>query len=160
MNQPLANAIAAMGDAVNHEQPTMFWGEAMKHVRVLLEHLQTPLGASAALTSTRISIAEGRPLEAVQHLDQVLLHLQAQSSEHVIHLADLLVAFESALSVKPFLWLEIGYNRVSGWMVTVYDKAAGTERVIVQVQSYQSAGDASIEAAQQLLAHIKEESHD
>lgn len=160
MNQPLVNAIAAMRDAVNHERPTMFWDEAMKHVAVLLNHVQQPLGATAVLTSVRASIAEGRLLEAAQHLDQVLLHLQAQSSEHVMHLADLLVAFDSALSVKPFLWLEIGYNRVVGWMVTVYDKAGGTERVIVQVQSHQHASDAIVEAAQQLLAHIKEESHD
>ncbi|AZE47177.1 hypothetical protein C4K04_1487 [Pseudomonas chlororaphis] len=39
MNQPLTTAIAAMRDAVNHESPTMFWGEAMKHVSLLLKHI-------------------------------------------------------------------------------------------------------------------------
>lgn len=160
MNQALTHSIDTLRAAVRSETPALFWQEAMQHVSVLLEHLQPSSGVSAALSSTQASITEGRLLDAVQHLDQVLLYLHAQSNEHVTHLADLLVAFESAQSIKPFLWLEIGYNRIGGWMVTVYDKAGGIERVIVQVQSHLRAGDASIEAAQQLLAYIKEESHD
>ncbi|WP_371356140.1 hypothetical protein ACA087_06595 [Pseudomonas chlororaphis] len=158
MNQALTTAIAAMRDAVDHERPTMFWGEAMTHVAVLLEHVQQPSSATVALTVTRTLITEGRLLEATQHLDQVLLSLQAQCSEHVIHLADLLVAYETALLVNPFLWLEIGSNRVVGWMVTVYDKSGGTERVVVQVQDHKAC-DVCTEAAQKLQALIKEESH-
>ncbi|MDP3847553.1 MAG: hypothetical protein Q8R10_14135 [Pseudomonas sp.] len=40
MSNPLGTAIAALRDAVASERPTMFWDEAMKHVAVLLEHVQ------------------------------------------------------------------------------------------------------------------------
>ncbi|WP_025132173.1 hypothetical protein [Pseudomonas sp. PH1b] len=39
MNPSLVTAIAALRDAVSHESPTMFWGEAMKHVSLLLIHI-------------------------------------------------------------------------------------------------------------------------
>ncbi|MFJ2713449.1 hypothetical protein ACIOZM_21585 [Pseudomonas sp. NPDC087346] len=81
------------------------------------------------------------------------------TSEHVIRLADFLDAFDQALSVRPFLWLEIGYNRVSDWMITIYDKAGGTERVLVQV-SGMGAEETSQRAARQLQALLKEENHD
>lgn len=80
-------------------------------------------------------------------------------SERVVRLADLLDAFDQALSVRPFLWLEIGYNRVSDWMITIYDKAGGTERVLVQVSGL-SADETSQQAARQLQALLKEENHD
>ncbi|APC14556.1 hypothetical protein BLL42_01950 [Pseudomonas frederiksbergensis] len=158
MNQPLITAIAAMRDAAEHEAPTMFWSEAMEHVAVLLEHVQNSSSATESLQAVRIATAEGRLPEAIQHLHQVLHCLQAQSSEHVIRLADLLVTYEAALLVKPFLWLEIGYNRISGWMITVYDKAGGFERVVVQVAGLRT-DDTCQSAAQQLRALIKEEHH-
>lgn len=158
MSQPLITAIAAMRDAVEHESPTMFWGEAMKHVAVLLEHVQNSSSATESLQAVRIATAEGRLPEAVQHLHQVLHCLHAQTSEHVIRLADLLVAYEAALLAKPFLWLEIGYNRVSGWMITVYDKADGIERIVVQVEGLRT-DDTCQSAAQGLQALIKEEHH-
>jgi hypothetical protein len=37
--------------------------------------------------------------------------------------AALFEAFEVALNLKPHLLLEVGYNRVTGWMVHVYDAA-------------------------------------
>lgn len=158
MSQPLTTAIAAMRDAVDHDSPTMFWGEAMKHVAVLLEHVQLPSSATESLESARIAMTGNRLLEATQHLHLVLCYLQTQSGEHVIRLADLLVAYEAALSVKPFLWLEIGCNRISGWMVTVYDKADGIERIVLQVDGLR-ADDTCQSAARQLQAHIKEEHH-
>ncbi len=159
MSQSLTTAIATMRDAVEHDSPTMFWAEAMQHVSVLLEHVQTSSSATESLHSARVATTEGRLPDAMQHLHQVLHCLHAQTSEHVIRLSDLLVAYEAALLVKPFLWVEIGYNRVSGWMVTVYDKADGIERIVVQVEGLRT-DDTCQTAARQLQDLIKEEHHD
>lgn len=133
MKPSLDQALSRMRAAVQHDTPTMFWAEAMADVSVILEcfdhsHQLGPMQAA------RSAICDGRYAVAIEHLQQVLVLLAAQSSEHVIQLADLLVAFERALNHRPFLWLETGYNRVSGWMVTVYDKANGIERIVVQVE--------------------------
>ena len=39
MSQSLTAAIKAMRHAVEHETPTLFWGEAMTHVSLLLKHI-------------------------------------------------------------------------------------------------------------------------
>jgi hypothetical protein len=152
MSAALITAIEAMRDAVEHESPTMFWGEAMRHVAVLLEHVQHSSSATESLQAVRIATAEDPLSEAVQS------RLHTQTSAHVICLANLLVAYEAMLLVKPFLWLEIGCNRVTGWMATIYDKAGGTERVVVQSAGLR-ADDTCQFAAQQLRALIKEEHH-
>lgn len=133
MNPSLDQALLVMREAVQHEAPTMFWAEAMGHVSVILECFAQS-SALDPMQAARSAIADGRYGVAIEHLQQVLTHLAAQSSEHVIQLADLLVAFEKALNHLPFLWLEIGFNRISGWMVTVYDKSNGIERIVVQVE--------------------------
>lgn len=158
MSQSLTTAIAAMRDAVEHDSPTMFWTEAMQHVSVLLEHVQNSSSATESLHFARVATTEGRLPDAMQHLHQVLNCLHAQASEHVIRLADLLVAYEAALLVKPFLWLEIGCNRVVGWMVTVYDKTCGTERVVVQAQGV-NADETCQWATLHLQALTKESDH-
>lgn len=159
MNQALTTAIAAMRNAVDHERPTMFWGEAMKHVEVLLQHVHLPSVAEEHLAAAQMAIAENRLQSAAQHLQKALISLGVRSGERVVQMADLLDAFDQALSVRPFLWLEIGYNRVTDWMVTIYDKAGGTERVLVQVGGF-GPEETSQRAARQLQALIKEEHHD
>lgn len=158
-NEPLEKAVAAMRGAVQSDTPTMFWAEAMKHVSVLLEHFQPPSNATDSIQLARVAISESRLIEAAEHLQGVLHCLHAQTGERVVRLSDLLVNFDAALMVKPFLWLEIGFNRVSGWLITIYDKAGGFERVVVQVGGVRT-DDACQSAANQLQALIKEESHD
>lgn len=158
MSQVLEVAINKLQTAVQCETPTMFWQEAMQHVAVLLEHVQQVPDSSQALEAAHVAIAEDRLPDAIQHLHQVMNCLHAECSEHVIQLAGLLVAFDAALEVKPFLWLEIGFNRVSGWMVTVYDKADGVERVVAQANGLR-ADDTFQWATLHLQALIKESDH-
>lgn len=133
MKPSLEQALSVMRDAVQHEAPTMFWAEAMGHVSVILECFAQS-SAFDSLLAASSAVVNQRYEAAIESLQQVLIHLAAQSGDHVIQLAGLLVAFERALNHRPFLWLEIGYNRITGWMVTVYDKANGNERIFVQVE--------------------------
>ncbi|MGO2703375.1 hypothetical protein ACTXN4_01790 [Pseudomonas helleri] len=158
-SESLEKAVTAMRGAVQSDTPTMFWGEAMKHIALLLEHVQSPSNVTGSIQLARAAISESRLTEAAEHLQRVLHCLHAQTSEHVVRLSDLLVNFDAALEVKPFLWLEIGFNRVSGWMITIYDKAGGFERVVVQVEGLRT-DDTCQWAAHQLQAFIKEESYD
>ncbi|NMX64732.1 hypothetical protein [Pseudomonas sp. WS 5079] len=59
MSQSLTIAIAAMRDAVEHDSPTMFWGEAMTHVAVLLEHINQ---------QRNVSVGTAMPPEINNHL--------------------------------------------------------------------------------------------
>lgn len=159
MNQALDVAIHKLKTAVQCETSTMFWQETMRHVAVLLEHVQQVPDSSQALEAAHVAIAEERLPDAIQHLHQVINCLRAECSDHVIQLAGLLVAFDAALELKPFLRLEIGVNGVSGWMVTVYDKAGGVERVVAQTKGLR-ADDTCQWAALHLQALIKESDHD
>lgn len=115
------------------------------------EQIEQVPDSAQALEAAHKAIGEGRFPDAIKHLHYVMNCLHAECSEHVIQLAGLLVAFEAALELKPFLWLEIGYNRVSGWMITVYDKAAGVERVAVQAEGLRT-DDTCQAATRQLRA--------
>ncbi|GFM85382.1 hypothetical protein PSCICO_07810 [Pseudomonas cichorii] len=158
MNQALKTSIDTLTTAVRSETPTIFWQEAMEHVAVLLEHVRGSSNATDSIKLTRAATSEGRFSDAADHLDQVLHSLQALAGAHVVPLSDLLVDFEAALMIKPFLWLEIGFNRVSGWMITVYDKQGGFERVVVQEHDLK-IDDTCRSASLQLQALIKEEHH-
>jgi hypothetical protein len=114
--------------------------------------------SAQALEAAHTAIAEERFPDAIGHLHYVMNCLHAECSEHVIQLAGLLVAFEAALEFKPFLGLEIGYNRVSGWMITVYDKAAGVERVAVQAEGLRT-DDTCQAATRQLRAFAEGTDH-
>ena len=158
MSQVLDVAITKLKTAAESEVPTMFWQEAMACVSVLLDHVEQIPDSSQALEAAHTAIAENRLPDAVQHLHQVMKYLHAECSEHVTQLAGLLVAFDTALERLPFLWLEIGFNRISGWMITVYDKADGVERVVVQALGLR-ADDACQWATLHLQALIKESNH-
>ncbi|WP_449103662.1 hypothetical protein [Pseudomonas veronii] len=151
-------AVKKLEEASKSDAPTMFWQEAMQHVAVLLEHVQQVPDSSQALEAAHAAIAEDRLPDAIQHLHQVINCLHAECSEHVIQLAGLLVAFDAALELQPFLWMEIGFNRVSGWMITVYDKAGGVERVVAQANGLR-ADDTCQWATLHLQALIKESDH-
>lgn len=122
--------------------------------RVVAEQFASQ-GLSRSLADARQAIATGSVGSALCDLYRVILHLQAQQSPHVIALAELLLNFDEALNSKPFLWLEIGFNRISGWMVTIYDKAGGNERVIVQVEGLRT--DDTCNCAAHSLNRILEE---
>ncbi|MNF77136.1 hypothetical protein D3C87_1122860 [compost metagenome] len=149
MSQPLDNSIEALQDAVWCELPTMSWADAMKHVAVVLEHVHRPSVASDHLASACTAIEEYRFHEAGRHLRRALICLDVRSGERAVQQAELLDAFDQALLVMPFLWLEIGYNRISDWLVTIYDKAGGAERVALQVSGL-GADETCRRAAQQL----------
>lgn len=157
MNHALDVSIKALRAAVESETPTLFWQETMTHVAVLLDHAERVPNSSRALEAAHAAIAEARFPDAIQHLQQVINCLHAECSEHVTRLADLVTAFDAALSLRPFLWLEIGFNRVVGWMITVYDKTGGVERVVVQAQGA-GADETCQWATLHLQALIKESS--
>lgn len=158
MNHALDVSIKTLRAAVDCKVPSLFWQEAMMHVAVLLDHVEQVPDSSQALEAARAAIAEDRLPDAIQHLNQVMKYLHAECSEHVTQLAGLLVAFDAALERLPFLWLEIGFNRVSGWLITVYDKAGGLERVVVQAAGLCANGTCQW-ATLHLQALIKESSH-
>ncbi|MBA6042863.1 hypothetical protein [Pseudomonas lactis] len=158
MNQALNVSIKALRAAVASETPTLFWQDTMKHVAVLLDHAERVPDPSRALEAAHAAIAEDRFSDAIQHLYQVISHLRAECSEHVTQLAGLVTAFDAALSLRPHLWLEIGFNRVVGWMVTVYDKTGGIERVVVQAQGV-NADETCQWATLHLQALTKESDH-
>lgn len=158
MNHALDVSIKALRAAVESETPTLFWQETMTHVAVLLDHAEQVPNSSRALEAAHAAIAEDRFTDAIQHLHQVMKCLHAECSEHVTQLAGLLVAFDAALERLPFLWLEIGFNRVSGWLITVYDKAGDVERVVVQATGLCANGTCQW-ATLHLQALIKESSH-
>jgi hypothetical protein len=108
--------------------------------------------SAQALEAAHKAIAEGRFPDAIEHLHYVMNCLHAECSEHVIQLAGLLVAFEAALELKPLLGLEIGYNRGSGWLITVRDKAA--ERVVAQAEGLRT--DDTCQAATRQLRALEE----
>lgn len=149
MSPALDSSIEALQDAVWCELPTMSWADAMKHVAVVLEHVHRPSVASDHLASAGAAVAESRFQDAARHLRRALICLDVRSGERVVRQAELLDAFDQALAVMPFLWLEIGFNRVSDWVVTIYDKAGGVERVAVQVSGL-GADETCRRAAQQL----------
>lgn len=158
MNHALDVSIKTLRAAVDCKVPSLFWQEAMMHVAVLLDHVEQVPDSSQALEAAHMAIAEDRLQDAVQHLHLVVKYLHAECSKHVTQLAGLLVAFDAALERLPFLWLEIGFNRISGWMITVYDKAGGVERVVVQALGLY-ADDVCQWATLHLQALIKESSH-
>lgn len=158
MNHALDVSIKTLRAAVDCKVPSLFWQEAMEHVAVLLDHVEQVPDSSQALEAAHAAIAEDRLPDAIQHLHQVMKYLHAECSEHVIQLAGLVTAFDAALNLRPFLWLEIGFNRVGGWMVTVYDKAGGVERVVAQAQGV-NADETCEWATLHLQALIKEISH-
>lgn len=158
MNHALDVSIKTLRAAVDCKVPSLFWQEAMMHVAVLLDHVEQVPDSSQALEAAHMAIAEGRLQDAVKHLHLVVKYLHAECSKHVTQLAGLLVAFDAALERLPFLWLEIGFNRISGWMITVYDKAGGVERVVVQALGLH-ADDVCQWATLHLQALIKESSH-
>jgi len=47
----------------------------------------------------------------------------------------LIAAFDNLLNVKPHLIFEIGYTRVTDWMVHLYDKSGGVENKLFVMQS-------------------------
>jgi|GEM_PF-2142327 len=149
MSQSLNASIEALQDAVWTELPTMSWADAMKHVSTVLEHVHRPSVPSEHLAAASAAIAESRFYDAGRHLRRALIALDIRSGERVVRQAELLDAFDQAHGVMPFLWLEIGYNRVSDWVVTVYDKAGGVERLAVQVSGL-GADETCRRAAQQL----------
>lgn len=159
MSQSLNASIEALQDAVWTELPTMSWKDAMQHVSIVLEHVHRPSVPAEHLAAASAAIAESRFYDAGRHLRRALIALDIRTSERVVRQAELLDAFDRALLVRPFLWLEIGYNRISDWMVTIYDKSGGTERVLVQVSGL-GAEETSRRAAQQLQTLIEEENHD
>jgi hypothetical protein len=112
--------------------------------------------STQALEAAHTAIAEGRFPDAIGHLHYVMNCLHAECSEHVIQLAGLLVAFEAALELKPLLGLEIGYNRGSGWLITVRDKAA--ERVVAQAEGLRT-DDTCQAATRQLRAFAGRTDH-
>lgn len=158
MNHALNVSIKALRKAVESETPTLFWQETMKHVAVLLDHAEQVPDSSRALEAAHAAIAEDRFPDAIQHLHQVMNCLHAECSEHVIQLAGLVTAFDAALSQRPFLWLEIGFNRIVGWVITVYDKTGGVERVVVQAQGV-SADETCQWTTLHLQALTKESDH-
>lgn len=158
MNHAIDVSIRTLRAAVECKVPSMFWQEAMEHVAVLLDHFERVPDSSKALKAAHAAIAGDRFPDAIQHLHQVINCLHAECNEHVIQLAGLVTAFETALNLRPFLWLEIGFNRVVGWMITVYDKTGGVERVVVQAQGV-SADEACQWATLHLQALTKESDH-
>ncbi|MEW5750327.1 hypothetical protein [Pseudomonas lactis] len=158
MNHALDVSIKTLRGAVECKVPSMFWQEAMEHVAVLLDHVEHVPNSSQALEAAHAAIAEDRFSDAIQHLYQVISHLHAECSEHVTQLAGLVTAFDAALSLRPHLWLEIGFNRVVGWMITVYDKTGGIERVVVQAQGV-NADETCQWATLHLQALTKESDH-
>jgi hypothetical protein len=133
MSQSLNASIEALQDAVWTELPTMSWKDAMKHVSTVLEHVHRPSAPAEHLSAASAAIAESRFYDAGRHLRRALIALDIRTGERVVRQAELLDAFDQAHAVMPFLWLEIGYNRISDWLVTVTDKSGGVERVVVQV---------------------------
>jgi hypothetical protein len=66
--------------------------------------------------------------------------------------AELLAVFDECLNVRPHLLIEIGYNRVMDWMVTVWDASGvGIAKApkIISTQE-RNRDDAVREAAKQL----------
>lgn len=159
MNQSLDSSIEVLQDAVWTELPTMSWADAMKHVSTVLEHVHRPSVASEHLSSASTAIAENRFHDAGRHLQRALISLDVRTGERVVRQAELLDAFDQTLAVMPFLWLEIGYNRISDWTVTVYDKAGGAERVALQVSGL-GADETCRRAAQQLRQILEGKTND
>ncbi|UZE21818.1 hypothetical protein LOY67_17380 [Pseudomonas sp. B21-056] len=159
MSLSLNASIEALQDAVWAELPTMSWADAMKHVSTVLEHVHRPSVPAEHLSAASAAIAESRFYDAGRHLRRALIALDIRTGERVVRQAELLDAFDQAHAVMPFLWLEIGYNRVSDWAVTVYDKAGGTERVVVQ-SSGLGADETCGRAAQQLRQLLEEKTND
>lgn len=149
MSQSLNASIEALQDAVWTELPTMSWADAMRHVSTVLEYVHRPSVPSEHLAAASAAIAESRFYDAGRHLRRALIALDVRTGERVVRQAELLDAFDQVHAVMPFLWLEIGYNRVSDWMVTVYNKAGGVERLVVQVSGL-GADETCRRAAQQL----------
>lgn len=158
MNHGLDFSIKTLRAAVERKVPSMFWQEAMEHVAVLLDHVERVPDSSKALEAAHAAIAGDGFSDAIQYLHQVISYLHAECSEHVTQLAGLVTAFDAAQSLHPHLWLEIGFNRVVGWMITVYDKAGGVERVVVQAQGV-STDEACLWATLHLQALTKESDH-
>lgn len=88
-----------------------------------------------------------------------MIALDIRTGERVVRQAELLDAFDQAHAVMPFLWLEIGYNRISDWLVTVADKSGGVERVVVQVGGL-GADETCRMAAQQLRQLLEGKTND
>lgn len=158
MNHALGISIKALRAAIESETPALFWQETTKHLVVLLDHAEQVPDSSRALEAAHAAIVGNRFSDAIQHLHQVVSCLHAECSEHVTQLAGLVTAFDAALSLRPHLWLEIGFNRVVGWMVTVYDKTGGIERVVVQAQGV-NADETCQWATLHLQALTKESDH-
>ncbi|MGF6098867.1 hypothetical protein [Pseudomonas sp. 18175] len=158
MNRTLYASIKALRAAVESETQTLLWRETQQHVAVLLDHVQQVPDSSLVLEAAHTAIAEDRLPDAIEHLRVVMNCLHAECSDHVIQLDGLLEAFDEALKLKPFLRLEIGFNRVSGWLITVYDKSGGVERVAVQTQGLR-ADDTCQWTTLHLQAFAKENSN-
>ncbi len=159
MSQSLNASIEALQDAVWTELPTMSWKDAMNHVSTVLEYVHRPSAPAEHLAAASAAIAESRFYDAGRHLRRALIALDIRSGERVVRQAELLDAFDQAHALMPFLWLEIGYNRVSDWLVTVADRAGGAERVIVQVGGL-GADETCRRAAEQLRQILKDKNND
>lgn len=72
MSHALDVSIKALRAAVDCNVPSLFWGEAMKHVAVLLKHVEQVPDSSQALEAAHTAIAEERLPDAIQHLHAVM----------------------------------------------------------------------------------------
>lgn len=98
------------------------WAIGDQSLGALLNHLPNIFG-ELSIAALRAGVASSEPLVAV--LEEAAAPIQHNTPTPPAE-TELVDAFKDALDLNPFLKLEIGYNRRTGWMVHVWN-ARGVE---------------------------------